>query len=65
MGATWVVFQIFGSSPVDTDCLKMSVNRGANSSASSLRKREGMVSGPPALVGFMFSKSFFTPDLLI
>jgi hypothetical protein len=60
-GATLAVFQSLGKIPVDKDELKMSVSTGASSLAVSLRTRQGISSGPDALLGFTLHNSFSTP----
>ena len=65
MGATYVVSHDDGSTPVSIDCWNIAVTIGARRGASSFMKRQGIRSGPAALVGLMPASSFSTPLVLI
>ena len=62
MAVTFAFLQSVGTSPCSRLLLKIMVNRGAISSASSFRILAGMESGPFALFGFTFRCSFVTPS---
>ena len=61
----FVVNQSDGSCPVCTDRLKIQLNAGAMVSAHSFNILLGMLSGPHALAGFRFRRSFATPSVLM
>ena len=56
---------MFSRTPVDKDCLEMSVKIGAITSASSFSMRHGTKSGPPAFDGSISFSSFATPFSLM
>ncbi len=58
-------FHGFGSWPDSSDWLISDVTTGVILSASSVSSLDGTSSGPAALPGFRFLRSFFTPDSVI
>ena len=62
MAVTFAFLQSAGTSPCSRLLLKIIVNRGAISSASSFRILAGMESGPLALFGLTFRNNFVTPS---
>ena len=57
--------QSFGSLPWSIERWNMMVNAGVRWSAHCFRTLFGMLSGPDALEGFIFRRSFATPSCVI
>ena len=64
-GVIHVIVQSLGSSPVDTDCLNISVSEGAKGLDRVFRMRAGIWSVPGALLGFSPASNFSTPFTVI
>ena len=63
MAVTFAERRSTGTSPSTKVLQNISVRIEANSSAKSFRIREGIMSGPDALLGWIFLSSFRTPSL--